>query len=38
MLKVVALVDRSEGRVATRVGALGIDYAALVTPADLGVA
>ncbi len=38
VLKVVALVDRSEGRVATRVGALGIDYAALVTPADLGVA
>jgi len=35
--QVVSLVDRSGGKVADRVGALGIAYIALVTPADLGV-
>lgn len=35
--QVVSLVDRSGGKVADRVGALGIAYIALVTPAALGV-
>jgi orotate phosphoribosyltransferase len=33
----VALVDRSDGAVATRLSDLGIPYVAIVTPADLGV-
>jgi orotate phosphoribosyltransferase len=37
ILQVVSLVDRSGGTVADRVNALGIDYIALLTPADLGV-
>jgi orotate phosphoribosyltransferase len=35
--QVVSLVDRSGGRVADLVSALGIAYIALVTPTDLGV-
>ncbi|MGB5431933.1 MAG: orotate phosphoribosyltransferase [Acidimicrobiia bacterium] len=35
--QVVTLVDRSNGIAATKVGAAGISYVALVTPSDLGV-
>lgn len=33
----LALVDRSDGRVAARMESLGVPYRGLVTPADLGV-
>jgi orotate phosphoribosyltransferase len=35
--QVITLVDRSDGVAAAKVGGVGIPYAALVTPADLGV-
>lgn len=34
----IALVDRSGGAVAAKLASVGIDYAVVVTPADLGVA
>ena len=34
---VIALVDRSDGKVAARLAARDIPYVAIVTPADLGV-
>ena len=38
IVQAVALVDRSDGRVARETGRRGIPYVALVSPADLGVA
>lgn len=35
--QVIALVDRSDGAAAKRFASLGVDYQALVLPADLGV-
>ena len=35
--QVITLVDRSGGIAASKVGAAGIPYVALVTPSDLGV-
>jgi orotate phosphoribosyltransferase len=37
VVQVISLVDRSGGRVAERVSALGISYRTLITPPDLGV-
>lgn len=37
VVSAVALVDRSDGAAAAKLAALGIPYAAVVTPADLGV-
>jgi orotate phosphoribosyltransferase len=34
----IAMVDRSGGAVGAKLAAMGIDYAAVVTPTDLGVA
>jgi orotate phosphoribosyltransferase len=38
VVQALSLVDRSGGRVAERVAAIGIDYTAIVTPVDLGLA
>jgi orotate phosphoribosyltransferase len=35
--QVIALVDRSGGIAAAKVGAAGIPYVAIVTPSDLGM-
>lgn len=37
IVQAISLVDRSGGRVAERVSALGIPYRTLITPPDLGV-
>ncbi len=37
VVQAVALVDRSAGAAAERIGAAGIPYVAILTPADLGV-